>query len=437
VVMSANAKQPHVVIVGAGFGGLAAAKGLCGKGVRVTLVDRQNHHLFQPLLYQVATAGLSPADIAAPIRSVVKKHKQTQVLMDRVTGVDTGRKLVLLADGEPLAYDQLILATGAQHSYFGRDDWAQHAPGLKTIDDATRLRRKILLALEHAETEHDPDRRRRLLTFVVVGGGPTGVEMAGAIAELTRHAVGMDFRSIMTDQTRVVLIEGSDRLLRAFPPSLSERAKQALEHLGVDVRLDQRVTQVDADGVDANGERTDAATIVWAAGVRASPAARWLGAEADTTGRVLVEHDMSVPAHPDIFVIGDSAFILCPKGEPVPGVAPAAKQQGQYVAKLIARRTAGRAAPGPFRYINYGNLATIGRKRAVADFDWVRVSGQTAWLLWCVAHIYFLVGFRARLVVGANWFWNYLTFERGARLITGVDVGNDLAPADLRLREAA
>jgi len=435
--MEQGREAPHVVIVGAGFGGLSAAKKLCGKGVRVTLVDRQNHHLFQPLLYQVATAGLSPADIAAPIRSIVKKHRNTRVLMDTVVGVDAAASRVLLRGGGGLSYDYLILATGAQHSYFGRDEWAEHAPGLKTIDDATRLRRKVLLALEHAETEEDPRELERLLTFVVIGGGPTGVEMAGAIAELTRHAVGMDFRAIMQHHTNIVLIEGGDRLLKAFPPKLSDCARRSLERLGVEVRLGQRVTLVDANGVEADGERIEAATIVWAAGVMASPVARWLKADADPTGRVHVKEDMSVPGFPNIFVIGDAASILCPKGEPVPGVAPAAKQAGYYVARVIARRIAGKTAPKPFVYINYGNLATIGRKRAVADFDWVRVAGPVAWILWCVAHIYFLVGFRNRLVVGANWLWNYLTFERGARLITGVDVSDGPADSDLPIRAAA
>jgi len=435
--MEQRPEEPHVVVVGAGFGGLSAAKALCGKGARVTLVDRQNHHLFQPLLYQVATAGLSPADIAAPIRSIVKKHRNTRVLMDSVVDVDRAGRRVLLKHGDPLVYDYLILATGAQHSYFGHDEWARCAPGLKTIDDATRLRRKVLLALEHAETERDPDRLERLLTFVVIGGGPTGVEMAGAIAELTRHAVGMDFRSIMQHHTRIVLIEGGDRVLKTFPHKLSGCAQRSLERLGVEVRLNRRVTQVDAHGVEAEGERVEAATIVWAAGVMASPAARWLKAEADPTGRVYVEKDMSVPGSPEIFVIGDAASILCPKGEPVPGVAPAAKQAGRYVARVIARRIAGRPAPKPFLYINYGNLATVGRKRAVADFEWVRVGGTIAWLLWCVAHIYFLVGFRNRLVVGANWLWNYLTFERGARLITGVDVSDDPADAEVPIRAAA
>jgi NADH dehydrogenase FAD-containing subunit len=388
------------------------------------LVDRQNHHLFQPLLYQVATAGLSPADIAAPIRSIVKRHHKTRVLMDKVIGVDTNQRQVLLEDGGPLAYDYLILATGARHSYFGRDEWERFAPGLKTIDDATRLRRKILLALEHAETETDKAKRDRLLTFVIIGGGPTGVEMAGAVAELTRHTVGMDFRSITPHCARIVLIEAGDRLLRAFPEKLSANARQSLEKLAVEVRTSDRVTHVDADGVVAGDLRIDAATIVWAAGVRASPAAQWLDVPADPLGRVAVEPDMSVLGHPEIFVIGDTAFVRCPKGEPVPGVAPAAKQAGKYVARVIARRLAGKPAPGPFRYVNYGNLATIGRKRAVADFELLHVAGFVAWLLWCVAHIYFLVGFRNRLVVGANWFWNYLTFDRGARLITGVDIGD-------------
>ena len=416
--------MPRVVIVGAGFGGLSAAKSLCGKGAHITIVDQQNHHLFQPLLYQVATAGLSPADIAAPIRSVVKHHKATHVLLDRVIGVDSATQHVLLAESEPLPYDYLILATGARHSYFGKEEWAEHAPGLKSLDDATKLRRKVLIAMEHAETEQDKLRRDRLLTFVIIGGGPTGVEMAGAIAELTRHTVGMDFRSITPHSTKIVLVEAGNRLLKTFPEHLSECARRSLERLGVEVRLNTRVDHVDAECIRANGVALPSAAVIWAAGVRASPAARWLGVEPDGLGRVPVAGDYAVPSLANVFVIGDTAACTGSDGKPVPGVAPAAKQGGRHVARVIAARLSGRAPPPPFRYRNHGNLATIGRKRAVADLSWLQLSGFPAWLLWGVAHIYFLVGFRNRLVVGANWMWNYLTFDRGARLITGLDRGN-------------
>lgn len=426
----------QIVILGAGFGGLAAARALCGKGAEVTIVDRQNHHLFQPLLYQVATAGLSPADIAAPIRAVVKRHKATRVVLDEVTGIDPARREVQLADGPPLPYDQLIVATGARHSYFGRDDWAAYAPGLKTIDDATRLRRNILYALEHAETLPPGPARDRQLTFVLVGGGPTGVEMAGAIAELCRHTVTADFRRIMTDQARVVLIEAGPRLLATFPDALSDCARRALERLGVEVMTGARVQDIDPAGVALpDGTRIDSATVIWAAGVQASPVAQWLDVPCDRTGRVAVGPDLTVPAHPDIFVIGDCAMATGPEGRAVPGVAPAAKQMGAHAARVIAARLAGAPPPAPFRYRSWGNLATIGRKRAVADFGWAQLRGSPAWMLWCVAHVWFLVGFRNRLIVGANWLWHYVTFDRGARLITGLDggrpaplPGQDLAP---------
>lgn len=413
-------QAPHVVILGAGFGGLAAAARLCGSGARVTIVDRQNHHVFQPLLYQVATAGLSPADIAAPIRGIVRAHRDAHVVLDEVVGIDPLGRRVLLAEGAPIAYDQLICATGATHSYFGRDDWAAFAPGLKTIDDATLLRRRILLALEHAETMPPGAARDRQLTFIVIGGGPTGVEMAGAIAELTRHTVGMDFRHIMPASARVLLIEAGPRLLAAFPETLSDCARRSLVGLGVEVMLGGRVEAVDADGVVVAGERIDAATVMWAAGVQASPVARWLGIEGDRAGRVAVGPDLTLPGTPEIFVIGDAAAADS-GGRPVPGVAPAAKQMGDHAGRVILARMAGAAPPPPFAYRNHGNLATIGRKRAVADFGRIRLRGTIAWLLWCTAHVYFLVGFRNRLVVGANWLWNYLTFDRGARLITGLD----------------
>lgn len=419
-----SSAPPRVVILGAGFGGLAAAKALCGKGADVTIVDRQNHHLFQPLLYQVATAGLSPADIAAPIRAIVKAHKATRVLLDEVVGIDVERREVRLADGMAVGYDQLVVATGARHSYFGRDEWAAFAPGLKTIDDATRLRRNILYALEHADTLPAGPARDRQLSFVLVGGGPTGVEMAGAIAELCRHSVSADFRQIMTEQARVTLVEAGPRLLASFPAELSDCARRSLEGLGVDVVTGARVTAIDAEGVTLDGGgRIEAATVIWSAGVAASPVAAWLGVAGDRAGRVAVGRDLSLASRPEIFVIGDCAAVTDAEGKPVPGVAPAAKQMGQYVARVIAARLAGAPPPPPFRYVDHGNLATIGRKRAVADLGWMRLRGTLAWLLWCVAHVYFLVGFRNRLIVGANWLWHYVTFDRGARRITGLDAG--------------
>ena len=410
---------PRVVIVGAGFGGLAAAQALKGAAVDITMIDKRNHHLFQPLLYQVATAALSPADIAAPIRAILAKNRNTRVLLDRVEGIDTASKQVLLGSGAPVPYDWLILATGARHSYFGRDDWAEHAPGIKTIDDATAVRRKVLLALERAETETDKARRQALLTFVVIGGGPTGVEMAGAIAELARKSVSRDFRSITPHCSRVILVEGGPRLLASFPETLSAKAKRAIEKLGVEVHLGGRVTSVGMDHVQIGEEIIPAHTAIWAAGVQASPAASWLDAEADRVGKVHVEADLRVAGLGNVFAIGDTACCQGQNGRALPGVAPVAKQQGKHVAATIIAALKGRKAPGAFRYRDYGNLATIGRRAAVIDFGRVRMSGFPAWVLWSVAHIWFLVGFRSRIVVGLSWVWNYLTFARSARLITG------------------
>jgi len=406
--------RQHVVIVGAGFGGLAAARALAHADVEITLIDRRNHHLFQPLLYQVATAGLSPADIAAPIRSILRGQRNARVLLDTVVGVDREARRVILAEGCPIAYDRLILATGARHSYFGRDEWAVHAPGIKTIDDATAVRRKVLLALERAESETDPARRQALLTFAVIGGGPTGVEMAGAIAELARRSVSRDFRSITPHCSRVLLIEAGPRLLGAFPESLSDKAQSAIEELGVTVLSGKPVTAITDRSIDVAGIRIPTHTVIWAAGVEASPAALWLDAAADRAGRLMVKQDLTVPGYPEISVIGDTASFTDPSGRTLPGVAPVAKQQGRHVARMIARDRS-----LPFRYRDFGNLATIGRHRAVIDFGRLRLSGTFAWLLWCTAHIFFLAGYRNRLLVGANWLWSYLTFERGARLITG------------------
>jgi NADH dehydrogenase len=409
-------QRPRVVIVGAGFGGLSAAKALAAAPAAVTLVDRRNYHLFQPLLYQVATAALSPADIAWPIRAIVARQHNTSVQLARVTGVDTAKRQVRL-DERRLPFDYLILATGARHAYFGRDEWETVAPGLKKIADATHIREKVLLAFERAEVTHDPDERRRLLTFVVIGGGPTGVEMAGAIAELARMALAADFRMANPCDTRVVLVEAGPRVLASFPESLSEKARRQLERLGVEVRMGAAVMDCDHGGVAVAGERIEARTVIWAAGVIASPAAKWLGVAADRAGRVKVEADLSVPGHPNIFVIGDTAAVL-QDGQPVPGIAPAAKQMGSYVARLIDARIRGRRFDRPFRYRHQGNLATIGRKAAVADFGQLRLSGFPAWILWAAAHVWFLIGWRNRLVVSANWLWSYITFERGARLIT-------------------
>ena len=414
---SATGQVPRVVIVGAGFGGLSAAMALRREKVQVTLIDRRNYHLFQPLLYQVATAALSPADIAQPIRSILRRQRNATVLLGRVTGVDTAAREVLIGERR-VPYDYLIVATGARHAYFGHDEWEAVAPGLKKIEDATDIRRRILLAFEEAENAAHLEDQAPMLTFVVIGGGPTGVELAGAIAELARKALVADFRRIEAHQARVILIEAGPRLLPAFPERLSAVAKRALERLGVEVRRDAAVTACDDQGVMVGGERIQAGVVLWAAGVAASPAAKWLSAESDRAGRVKVGADLTPPGHPEIFVIGDTALATDPAGNPLPGIAPAAKQAGQYVAGVIGARLRGRPTR-PFRYRHLGNLATIGRTAAVADFGWLRLTGWVAWLLWGLVHIYFLIGFRNRIVVALDWLWAYLTFQRGARLITG------------------
>ena len=412
------AAHPRVVIVGAGFGGLSAAKELGGTAFEVTLIDQHNYHLFQPLLYQVATAGLAPSDIAAPIRGILSHTRNVSVMLAQVSGIDVAGRAVI-AEGRRIPFDYLILATGAQHAYFGHDHWASFAPGLKTLDDATYLRRRILLAFEKAETEPDATERRRLLNFVVVGGGPTGVEMAGAIAELSKRALAADFRAIDPREARVVLVEAGPRLLAPFDPELSETAKRGLEQLGVEVRLGDAVTDCDCGGATLGSDRVESRTIIWAAGVMASPAGMWLGVETDRAGRVKVGPDLSVPGHPNVFVIGDTAFALGVDGKQIPGVAPVATQQGRYVAETLKARRAGKVV-APFRYRDFGSLATIGRKRAVADLGGLKVKGFLAWMLWSLAHIYFLIGFRSRLIVAMNWAWNYVTFQRGTRLITGL-----------------
>jgi NADH:ubiquinone reductase (H+-translocating) len=410
--------RPRVVIVGAGFGGLMAAKTLAGAKADVTIVDKRNYHLFQPLLYQVATAALSPAQIAAPIRSILRDQSNVTVRLGRVTGVDAAAKEVELGS-ERLSYDWLILATGARHAYFGHDEWEAFAPGLKKIEDATAIRRRILMAFEEAENMAEGAERSRLLNFVVVGGGPTGVEMAGSIAELAKMALARDFRHIDPREARVLLLEAGPRILAAFPESLSAVAAKSLTRLGVELRLNAPVTVCNARGVVVAGKTIDSECVIWAAGVAASSAWKWLGAVKDRAGRVKVSHDLSLPGRPEIFVIGDTALVLGKDGRPVPGVAPAAKQQGTYVAKVIRGILAGRRPMKPFRYFNAGNLATIGRSSAVADFGWIKVSGFPAWLLWGIVHIFFLIGFRNRVSILIEWIWAYFTFQRGARLITG------------------
>lgn len=411
-------RRPRVVIVGAGFGGLAAAYALRKAPVDITVVDKRNYHLFQPLLYQVATAGLSPAQIASPIRGILRRQRNATVVMGRVTGVDKAGKAVLVG-AQRLPYDYLIVATGARHAYFGHDEWEPFAPGLKKIEDATDIRRRILVAFEKAETETDPAERARLLTFVVIGGGPTGVEIAGAMAELANKALAADFRNIDPRQARVILAEAGPRILPSFPDNLSAAAARALVRLGAEVRTGTAVTACADDHVMIGSDRIETRTMIWAAGVAASPAAKWLGAEKDRAGRAIVNADLTLPGAPEIFVIGDTAAMKDTKGQQVPGIAPAAKQAGAYAAAAILTHVKGRAAPGPFRYRHFGNLATIGRKSAVVDFGWLRLRGNPAWWLWGIAHIFFLIGFRNRLTVMLDWFWSYLTFQRGSRLITG------------------
>jgi NADH dehydrogenase len=406
------------VVIGAGFGGLAVTQALAKAAVSVTLVDQRNHHLFQPLLYQVATAALSPADIAGPIRSILAGQANARVVLDTAIDIDRVRREVQLVSGRRLGYDYLVIATGARHSYFGRDEWARHAPGLKTIEDATAVRRKVLLALERAESETDQRRRDALLTFVVIGGGPTGVEMAGAIAELAHRAVSRDFRSITPHCSKVILINLAPRLLESFPETLSAVALLDLGKLGVEVRLSTAIEHIAADHVVAGGEVIHSHTAIWAAGVEASPAAQWLGVEADPAGRVPVDPALRPEGNCNIFVIGDTAACPGPDGRLLPGIAPVAKQQGQHVARTILAAVKGKAAPA-FRYRHYGNLATIGRSHAVADFGRWQLRGFPAWLLWSTVHVYFLTSFRNRLMVGLNLAWNYLTFARHARLVTG------------------
>jgi NADH dehydrogenase len=408
----------HVVVVGAGFGGLEAVHRLGGAPVRITIVDRRNHHLFQPLLYQAATASLAPSEIAWPIRHLLRRRPDVTTLLASVESIDRQARELHLDDGSTLSYDTLVLATGARHAYFGHDDWEPFAPGLKTLEDATTIRGRILLAFEEAEREDDEQKRAALMTFVIVGAGPTGVELAGAIAELARATLPAEFRHINTHDARIVLIEAGPRVLPAFAEDLSAYAKDSLERLGVEVVLGQAVSDCSAEGVVFDGKPLPAATILWAAGVQSSPAAHWLDAPADKAGRLKVERNLTVPGHKEIFAIGDAAIVLRPDGRPVPGIAPAAKQEGVYVAGVIRARLKGMPAPPPFRYKHQGDLATIGKRRAIIDFGWIKLKGAIAWWLWGLAHIYFLIGVRNRLSVAINWLWIYARDQRGARLIT-------------------
>ncbi len=416
--------KPRVVIVGAGFGGLNAARALHEAPVQVTVIDRNNHHLFQPLLYQVATGVLSPAEISAPIRSVLSKQKNAEVLMGEVTGVDTQAQRVLLHD-QSVPYDYLILATGARDSYFGHNDWAAFAPGLKSIVQATTIRRKILLAFEMAERETDPEKHKALLTFVLVGAGPTGVEMAGAIGGLAHKTLVSDFRHINPKEARIVLVEALPRILLPFDERLAKKAHRALNRLGIEVRTSSPVEAIDSEGVVIAGERIPAKTVIWTAGVAASPAGQWLGAETDRGGRLKVDSDASVPGHPNIFVIGDTASFT-QDGKPLPGVAQVAIQQGQYSASVIADRVAGKPHPEAFRYVDKGNMAVIGRFYGIVAIGKLRLAGLVAWFMWLVLHLMFLIGFRNRLVVGFQWLVYFTTFQRGARLITFEDTSRPM-----------
>jgi NADH dehydrogenase len=411
--------RPKVVIVGAGFGGLAAAQALGGTDVAVTVVDRLNYHLFQPLLYQVALAGLSATDVAYPIRRILRHHTNIEVLLDEVRQIDLPKRRVRLADGIELAYDYLIVAAGAETSYFGHDDWAPVAPGLKDLEDAFEVRRRVLSALEGAERTDDPEEKRRLLTFVVVGGGPTGVELAGAIADLTREILHQDFRRVKPSETRVVLVEMANRVLLPFDPKLSESARLQLAELGVDVRLGVRVERIDDDGVLVGGEVIRCRTVLWAAGVRPNPLAAALGAARDRTGRILVEPDCTVPGHREVFVIGDMAALTPPGASaPLPGISPVAIQEGRAAARNILRAKTG-TPPQPFRYFDKGFMATIGKARAVAELGRLRMTGLLAWLSWVVVHLWYLVGFRNRLVVFLDWIWAYVISSHSARIISG------------------
>lgn len=410
-------RPPRVVVLGGGFAGLEAAKGLSNAPVEVTLIDRQNHHCFQPLLYQVATAALTPADVAWPIRGILAGQANTRVVMAEVQAVDVETRVVRTDSGDH-PYDHLVVATGATHAYFGRDDWEPFAPGLKRVEDATEIRRRLLTAFEKAELSPDAARRRALMTFVVVGGGPTGVEMAGAIADLARGALAPDFRNIDPRETSVLLVEAGPRLLNAFPEALSDYARRVLEKRGVRVLTGRPVTDIGSGHVVIGEDRLEVGAVIWAAGVTASPAARWLGAPCDRAGRVVVQADLSLPDRPEILVLGDTASVKQGDGSVVPGVAPAAKQMGRYAAQVIGARVSGARSPPPFRYCHQGDLATIGRRAAVVRMGWLTLRGFPGWVFWSAVHVYFLIGLRNRIGVAFSWIWDYFAFGRRARLIT-------------------
>jgi len=416
--MADSSPAPHVVILGAGFAGLYAARALKRAPVRVTVIDRRNHHLFQPMLYQVATAALSPADIASPIRSILRDQLNTEVYLANVVEVLLGERVVLLEDGSRMGYDYLMIATGARHSYFGRDHWEALAPGLKSLEDANEILKRVLLAFEAAERETDPVKRRECLTFVVVGGGPTGVELAGALAEIRRYALRRDFRHIDSAEATVMLLEGGPRILPTYPPKLSVRAKLELRRLGVDVREESMVTDVRDRSVLAAGWTIPTQNVIWAAGNSASPLTRTLGVPLDNQGRVIVEPDCTVPGHAEVFVLGDAAAFRDPKGGTLPGISPVAIQMGRYAARMIRQDGEG-VKRQPFTYRDKGQLAVIGRGHAVADLVRLKFGGFPAWLIWIFVHIFFLIGFRNRVIVLLEWAWSYLTYQRGARLITG------------------
>jgi NADH dehydrogenase len=408
---------PHIVIVGAGFGGLACARRLGGSAARVTIIDRRNYHLFVPLLYQVATAALSPADIARPIRRMVARHRNISVVLGEVIGIDVDTRLIRVADAPDMSFDILIVATGSTYSYFGHDEWARAAPGPRSIAEARTIRTKLLLAFERAEITNDPEERSRLLTTVVVGGGPTGVEMAGAVAELTRHSLARDFRNIDPTAARILLVEAGPRILSSFPESLSDYAQRSLERLGVTVLTGQSVDDVRPGEVTIDGRRERAGCIIWGAGVKASPVARWLGVEPDRAGRVPVNPDLSVVGCDGVYVIGDSAAFEGEDGYPLPALAQVAHQQGRHLGKALGKSLADGKLMPPFRFHNRGNTAIVGRNAAVFDFGWLKLKGRVGWMLWAIVHIYLLTGFENRLLVAVHWFWLYLTYERGARLI--------------------
>ncbi|GAC1392013.1 MAG: NAD(P)/FAD-dependent oxidoreductase [Ktedonobacteraceae bacterium] len=427
---ASHSTRPQVVIIGGGFGGIRAAHTLLNASVDITLIDRNNHHVFQPLLYQVATAELSPADISGPIRHILRKQRNTNVMMAEVTGVDLENQYVHMHQ-RSIYYDYLIIATGATHSYFGHNEWERFAPGLKTIADATAIRRKVLLAFEAAEIETDPVRLQSLLTIVLVGAGPTGVEMAGAIAELAHKALTSDFRHIDPRLARIVLVEAGPRILAAFPEKLAAKAQKELEKLGVEIKTHATVTNIDDEGVLLGDTRLDTKTVIWTAGVAASSAGKWLSAEVDRAGRVKVQADLTIPGHANVFVLGDTASVF-QNGKPLPGVAPVAMQEGIYAASVIATRVTGKEHTKPFHYINKGNLTTVGRAYGIADFGFIRLTGFVGWSFWLAVHIFFLIGFRNRFLVLFQWAWAYLTFQRGARLIV-----QDLVPTTLPIAQTA